>query len=76
MGTTITTAAGDIAYSAGPAGVFFAVIVAAEVGMLVSKKTKIDILVTPIVALASGLHSCQAYLSCRRICDVLARSIP
>ena len=66
MGTTITTAAGDIAYSAGPAGVFFAVIVAAEVGMLVSKKTKIDILVTPIVTLASG------YIVARLICPAVA----
>ena len=41
-------------YSAGPAGAFFAVIIAAEIGMLVSKKTKIDILVTPIVTLAAG----------------------
>lgn len=41
-------------YSAGPAGVFFAVIIAAEIGMLVSKKTKVDILVTPLVTLAVG----------------------
>ncbi len=66
MGTTITTAAGDIAYSAGPAGVFFAVIAAAEVGMLVSKKTKIDILVTPIVTLATG------YIVARLICPAVA----
>ncbi len=41
-------------YSAGPAGAFFAVIIAAEVGMLVSKKTKVDILVTPLVTLIVG----------------------
>ena len=41
-------------YAAGPAGAFFAVIIAAEVGMLVSKKTKVDILVTPIVTLTAG----------------------
>ena len=41
-------------YSAGPAGVFFAVIIAAEIGMLVSKKTKVDILVTPLVTLTVG----------------------
>ena len=48
---------GSIGYGlngAGPAGAFFAVIVASEVGMLVSKKTKVDILVTPTVALLSG----------------------
>lgn len=66
MGTTISTTAGEIAYSAGPAGVFFAVIVAAEVGMLVSKKTKIDILVTPIVTLVSG------YTVARLICPAVA----
>ena len=41
-------------YAAGPAGAFFAVIIAAEIGMLVSKKTKVDILVTPIVTLTAG----------------------
>ncbi|MBE6622457.1 MAG: PTS sugar transporter subunit IIC [Ruminococcaceae bacterium] len=41
-------------YSAGPAGAFFAVIIACEIGMLVSKKTKVDILITPIVTLLVG----------------------
>ncbi len=52
------TSKGDVAesifYSAGPAGAFFAVIIAAEVGMLVSKKTPVDILVTPVVTLLAG----------------------
>ncbi len=52
------TAKGDVAdsifYSAGPAGAFFAVIIAAEIGMLVSKKTPVDILVTPVVTLLVG----------------------
>jgi len=39
---------------AGPAGAFIAVIVAVEIGMLVSKKTKVDILVTPVVTILSG----------------------
>lgn len=54
--TWAATAKGEsgIFYSAGPAGAFFAVIVACEIGMLVSKKTKIDILVTPIVTILSG----------------------
>ena len=46
--------AGSIFYSAGPAGAFFAVIIAAEIGMLVSKKTPVDILVTPVVTLLAG----------------------
>ena len=33
---------GNIFYSAGPAGAFFAVIIAAEIGRLVSKKTKVE----------------------------------
>ncbi len=41
-------------YSAGPAGAFFAVIVACEVAKFVSKKTRVDILVTPIVTLLVG----------------------
>ncbi len=49
--------AGDgsgIFYAAGPAGAFFACVIAAEIGMLVSKKTKVDILVTPVVTLTVG----------------------
>ncbi len=41
-------------YAAGPAGAFFAVIIACELGRLVSKKTKVDILVTPVVTLIAG----------------------
>lgn len=50
------TAKGDqgIFYSAGPAGAFFAVIIACEIGMLVSKKTKVDVLVTPVVTILVG----------------------
>ncbi len=39
---------------AGPLGAFVAVIISCELGKLVSKSTKIDILVTPIVSLMSG----------------------
>ena len=53
---------------AGPGGCFFAVILAVELGMLVSKKTKIDILVTPVVSiipatlLATAISPVIAYL--------------
>ncbi len=50
FGTTIDGAL----ITAGPAGAFFAVIVAAELGTLVSKKTKVDIIVTPVVTLLAG----------------------
>lgn len=39
----------------GPLAVFFVAIVAAECGKLVSKETKVDILVTPIVTVLSGV---------------------
>ena len=49
-------------YAAGPAGAFFAVIVACEIGMLVSKKTKVDVLVTPVVTIVCGAGA--AWLLC------------
>lgn len=42
------------AITAGPAGAFFVVIVAVELGKLVSKETHVDILVTPLVTILSG----------------------
>ena len=67
MGTTIALADGStIAYTAGPAGSFFAVIVAVEIGMLVSKKTRVDILVTPIVTILVG------YGVARLLCPAVA----
>ncbi|MBQ8393124.1 MAG: PTS sugar transporter subunit IIC [Clostridia bacterium] len=45
-------------YSAGPAGAFFAVIIACEVAKFVSKKTKVDILVTPVVTILVGFGAC------------------
>lgn len=39
----------------GPMGTFVAVVVAAELGKIVSKETKIDILVTPTVTIAAGV---------------------
>lgn len=53
-----TAASGEgLFYAAGPAGAFFAVIIASEVGMLVSKKTRVDILVTPVVTLVAGFFA-------------------
>jgi uncharacterized membrane protein len=39
----------------GPLAVFFVAILAAEIGKLVSKETKVDILVTPIVTTLAGI---------------------
>jgi uncharacterized membrane protein len=46
--------ANSLGAAGGPLAVLFIAIAAAEVGMLVSKKTKIDILVTPFVTLLTG----------------------
>lgn len=53
--TLITTADGvEKSVAAGPAGAFLCVLVACEIGKLVSKTTKVDILVTPAVTLGVG----------------------
>ena len=46
--------ASDVTITAGPIGAFFAAIVGAEMGQLVSGKTKVDILVVPIVSILTG----------------------
>ena len=56
MATLITAADGVTrSVSAGPAGAFLCVLVACEVGKLVSGETKVDILVTPAVTLTAGM---------------------
>ena len=47
-------AANALGGAGGPLAVFVIAIAAAEVGMLVSKKTKVDIIVTPFVTLLTG----------------------
>ena len=49
MGATMTGFGIDVA--GGPAGAFVAVALGAEFGKMVSKETKVDILVTPAVTL-------------------------
>ncbi len=53
-GYSLGTVIDEKVITAGPAGAFFAVLVACEIGMLVSKKTKVDILVTPTVTILAG----------------------
>ena len=48
-------AANSMGGAGGPLSVYFVAIVAAECGKLVSKETKIDILVTPIVTILIGI---------------------
>lgn len=56
-------------YSGGPAGAFFAVIIACEVAKFVSKKTKVDILVTPIVMLLVGFAA--SFILCPLVAYVM-----
>jgi uncharacterized protein len=57
--SVITGAAGAAAgvggVTAGPAGAFIAAVIGAEFGKLVSRETKIDIIVTPAVTIAAGI---------------------
>lgn len=52
---TVGAAANVTGGAGGPLAVLFIAIIAAELGNLVSKKTKIDILVTPLVTILSGI---------------------
>lgn len=50
----VGSAANTLGGAGGPLAVFFIAIIASELGKMVSKETKVDILVTPIVTIASG----------------------
>ena len=70
MLTTIVAADGvEKAVSAGPAGAFLCVLVACEIGKLVSGETKIDIIVTPAVTLTVGMTT--AMLVCPAVAYVM-----
>ena len=51
----VGAAADELGGAGGPLAVLFATIVAAELGKAVSKETKIDIIVTPLVTIMSGI---------------------
>ncbi len=61
-GMTFTVEGALKSVTAGPAGAFIAVLLAVELGKLVSKATKVDILVTPAVTL--GVGGAAAMLFC------------
>ena len=50
----VGAAANSLGGAGGPLAVFFIAIIATELGKLVSKETKVDILVTPLVTITSG----------------------
>lgn len=66
LGGTFIIAGAEKALTAGPAGAFVAVLVAVELGKLVSRSTRVDILVTPVVTVLSGL------LVAKLVCPVIA----
>ena len=62
---TVGYAANSLGGAGGPLAVLFIGIFAAEMGRLVSKKTKVDILVTPLVTILSGVllaYLCAGYI--------------
>ena len=54
IGNALPFVYGGTTLSAGPAGAFFAVIIACEIGKMVSKETPVDILVTPVTTILCG----------------------
>ena len=66
LGGTFIVDGAEKALTAGPAGAFVAVLIAVELGKLVSKETKIDILVTPTVSILSG------FLIAKLVCPYIA----
>ncbi|MBE6538622.1 MAG: PTS sugar transporter subunit IIC [Ruminococcaceae bacterium] len=55
LGSAFMIGGAEKMLTAGPAGAFVAVLIAAELGKVVSKETKVDIIVTPTVTIVSGL---------------------
>ncbi|MGF7184515.1 hypothetical protein GGQ84_000599 [Desulfitispora alkaliphila] len=55
--STITGAAG--AQLGGPAGAFVAALIGAEIGKLISKETKVDLIVTPATTIITGVAVAQ-----------------
>ena len=51
---TVGFASNALGGAGGPLAVYFVAIIAAEAGKLISKETKIDILVTPLVTIGAG----------------------
>lgn len=66
LGATFTIGGAEKTLTAGPAGVFFCALVAVELGKIVSKETKVDILVTPCVTILSGA------LLAKLLCPIIA----
>lgn len=66
---TVGATANTLGGAGGPLAVLIIAIIAAETGMLVSKKTKVDILVTPIVTILAG---CLVSVLCAKYIGIAA----
>ena len=66
VGATFMLGGAEKALTAGPAGAFVVVIVAVELGKLVSKETPVDILATPVTTILSGA------LVAKAVCPAIA----
>ena len=66
MGTVFTVDGVEKTITAGPAGAFVVVLIAVELGKLVSKETHVDIIVTPVTTIFSGM------LVAKLVCPAIA----
>lgn len=66
MGTAFTVDGVEKTITAGPAGAFVVVLIAVELGKLVSKETHVDIIVTPVTTIFSGM------LVAKLVCPAIA----
>ena len=66
LATTFILGGAEKAITAGPAGAFICALIAVEIGKIVSKETKVDIIVTPVVTLTVGV------LVAKLVCPAIA----
>lgn len=72
----VGAACNAIGGSGGPLAVFFVAVITCEIGKLVSKETKIDIIVTPAVTVIVGVVLAMLFAPvCKNICDALGAFI-
>lgn len=66
----------ELGGSGGPLAVFFIAIIACEIGKIVSKETKVDIIVTPAVTIIIGVVLAMVFAPVfKQVCDALGTFI-
>lgn len=72
----VGAACNAIGGSGGPLAVFFVAVITCEIGKLVSKETKVDIIVTPAVTVIVGVVLAMLLAPvCKNVCDALGSFI-